>query len=124
MNKRFVIAAALLAALMPMLAFAQDVGEGESTPLDALSTFALWSIAAGFIGTFVVAVINRSHWPSMAKFGVFFVWCCLAAAVTAYFKRELDVANWSRALLLVFVAGQALYMAGKPAIKEIEVATT
>jgi hypothetical protein len=109
---------------MPFLTMAQDTGDGTTTPLDSLSTFALWAIVAGFVGTFIVAVINRAHWPSSAKFGVFFVWCCVAAAADAYFKRELDLSDWSRALLLVFAAGQATYIAGKPAIKEIEVKTT
>jgi peptidoglycan/LPS O-acetylase OafA/YrhL len=123
--KRSIIAlAAFICALVPIVAMAQDTGDGTTTPLDSLSTFALWGIAAGIIGTFVVAVINQYHWPSTLKLGVFFAWCCLAAGVDAYFKRELDLADWSRALLLVFVSGQAMYMAAKPAIKEVEVNTT
>jgi peptidoglycan/LPS O-acetylase OafA/YrhL len=114
---------ALIFALSPIVALAQDTGDGTTTPLDSLSTFALWAIVAGFVGTFVVAVINRSHWNPALKFGVFFVWCCVTAAVDAYFKRELDWADWSRALLLIFAAGQATYIAGKPAIKEIEART-
>jgi peptidoglycan/LPS O-acetylase OafA/YrhL len=124
MNKRIFAVIAVLVAFMPFLALAQDTGDGTTTPLDSLSTFALWGIAAGIIGTFIVAIINQAHWSSTLKFAVFFVWCCLAAAVDAYFKRELDLADWSRALLLVFVSGQAMYMAAKPAIKEVEIATT
>jgi peptidoglycan/LPS O-acetylase OafA/YrhL len=124
MNKKIVALAAVLFALVPIVALAQDTGDGTTTPLDSLSTFALWGIAAGIIGTFVVAIINQYHWPSTVKLGVFFVWCCLAAGVDAYFKRELDLADWSRALLIVFVSGQAMYIAAKPAIKEVEVNTT
>lgn len=124
MNKRIAALVALFAALMPFLAMAQDTGDGTTTPLDSLSTFALWGIAAGIIGTFVVAVLNQAHWPSTLKLAVFFAWSCVAAAVDAYFKRELDLADWSRALLLVFVSGQAMYIAAKPAIKEVETTTT
>jgi peptidoglycan/LPS O-acetylase OafA/YrhL len=124
MNKKIIALAAFICALVPIVAMAQDTGDGTTTPLDSLSTFALWAIVAGFVGSFIVAVINRAHWSSAVKFGVFFVWCCVAAAADAYFKRELDLSDWSRALLLIFVAGQATYIAGKPAIKEIEVRTT
>lgn len=124
MNRKIVALWMVLVALLPWVAFAQDTGEGTTTPLDALSTFALWGIAAGILGTFVVAVLNQAHWPSTLKLGVFFAWCCLAAAVDAYFKRELDLANWSRALLIVFVSGQAMYIAAKPAIKEVELKTS
>ena len=109
--------------LAQAVAYAQDVGEGESTPLDALSDFALWSMAAGFIGTFVVAAINRQRWRSYTKFATFFIWCLVLAAVNSYFTRTLDFDNWVRSLLLVFAAGQATYLAGKPAIKEVEIAT-
>jgi peptidoglycan/LPS O-acetylase OafA/YrhL len=124
MKKLFIASAAFLFALVPIVALAQDTGEGGTTPVDALSTYALWGIAAGIIGTFVAAVINQYHWPSTLKLAIFFVWCCIAAGVDAYFKRELSLADWSRALLLVFVAGQAMYMAAKPAIKEVEIKTT
>lgn len=124
MNRKAVLFLSGFIALMPILALAQDTGDGTTTPLDSLSTFALWGIAAGIIGTFIVAVLNQAHWPSTLKFGVFFVWCCAAAAVDAYFKRELSLADWSRALLLVFVSGQAMYMAARPAIKEVEIKTT
>lgn len=122
MHKRYAVIFAALFALSPIVALAQDTG-GNTTPLDSLSTFALWAVVAGFVGTWVVAVINRAHWSSAMKFGTFFVWCCATAAADAYFKRELDLANWSRALLLVFAAGQATYIAGRPAIKEIEAKT-
>jgi peptidoglycan/LPS O-acetylase OafA/YrhL len=124
MKRSIVVLAAFIFALVPMVAFAQDTGDGTTTPLDSLSTFALWGIAAGIIGTFIVAIINQAHWPSTLKFVVFFAWCCLAAGVDAYFKRELDLADWSRALLIIFVSGQAMYMAARPAIKEVEIKTT
>lgn len=123
MNRKVAIIWAVILALMPITIAAQDVG-GTTTPVDSLSTFALWGIAAGIIGTLITAVVNQAHWPSTLKLTVFFVWCCAAAAVDAYFKRELSLADWSRALLLVFVSGQAMYLAARPAIKEVERRTT
>lgn len=124
MNKKIIALAALSVAFLPMLVIAQDAGDGSSTPWDSLSTYVVWGIAAGFIGSWVMAVVNQTHWPSTAKFVAVFVWCIIASAITAYFKRELDLANWSRSLILVFLASQAMYAAAKPAIKEVEVATT
>lgn len=122
--KVIVVAAILIGALlMTGTALAQGE-EGSGAPaIDQLSDFVKWSIAAGFIGTFIIGAINRAHWSSEVKFLSFFLWCCLAAAVTAYFKRELDFQNWTSSLLAVFVAGQATYLAGKSAVKGVEART-
>jgi hypothetical protein len=40
--------------------------------------------------------------------------------VTAYTKRKLDFDSWFGSALLVFVAGQATYVAGKGVIKAVE----
>lgn len=124
MNRIIVAAAVLFVSLMPMLALAQDTGDGTTTPWDSLSTYVLWGIAAGFLGAWIMGIVNQAHWRSTTKFVTVFIWCVIASAVTAYFKRELDLANWSRSLILVFLASQAMYAAAKPAIKEVEVATT
>lgn len=111
-------------AVSTLTALAQDSGEGGSTSPDSMSTYVLWSIAAGFIGSWVMALLNQTQWPSTWKFATVFVWCVVASAITAYYKRELDVANWSRSLIIVFLASQVMYAAAKPAIKEVEAATT
>lgn len=118
----FTLALALLLLLTTARALAQDAG-GQTTPIDSLSDFALWGIVGGVISSVATAVINRSHWPSALKLTVFFLVCCVTAAGDAYFKRELDVANWSRALLLVTASGWTTYLAAKPAIKEVEAKT-
>jgi hypothetical protein len=92
-------------------------------PPENLSEYSQWSIAAGVIGTFVVAVLNRTRWASDLKFGVFFVWCVLSATVTSYTKRELDFDAWFGSALIVFIAGQATYHTAKGAIKTIEAKT-
>lgn len=97
--------------------------DGGTTPLDQISDFAMWAAIAGFVGTWLVAILNRHAWPSTLKFAVFFAWSCLAAAIDAYLKRELDFDNWVRALLIVFFVGQGTYLAGKSAIKEVEAKT-
>jgi drug/metabolite transporter (DMT)-like permease len=115
--------AVLVAAGWPVLVFAQDTGDGQTTPIDSLSSFALWAIVGGALTSVVTAVINRSHWRSDFKLVVFFALCCLTAAGDAYFKRELSWADWSRALVLVVASGWTTYLAARPAIKQIEVAT-
>lgn len=124
MNRKLVLFLSAFAALMPMIAFAQDTGDGQSTPLDSLSTFALWGIVGGVIASVATAVINRSTWPSTIKLVVFFAVCCVVAAGNAYFNRTLDLADWSRSLLLVVAAGWTTYIAAKPAIVEIEQKTS
>jgi peptidoglycan/LPS O-acetylase OafA/YrhL len=124
MKKLFVALMAVSVALLPMLALAQVDTGGTTTPLDSMSSYALWSIAAGFIGAWVMALVNQAHWSSILKFATVFVWCMIAAGVTAYFKRELNLADWSRSLVLVFVSAQVMYAAAKPAIKQVELKTT
>jgi peptidoglycan/LPS O-acetylase OafA/YrhL len=124
MKKLFVALVALFCATVPSLAMAQVDTGGTTTPLDSMSSYALWSIAAGFIGAWVMALVNQSHWSSILKFATVFVWCMIAAGITAYFKRELNLADWSRSLVLVFVSAQVMYAAAKPAIKQVEIATS
>jgi hypothetical protein len=110
-------------AFLAFVLFAQTV-DGQTTPLDQMSDYALWALVAAFVDVFVVAFINQQHWQSTTKFAVFFLWCVLTAAVDAYCQRSLDWHNWSRALLFVFALGQILYIAGKNAIKEFKAQTT
>lgn len=121
--KRLIPFLAVVAAVMPLVALAQDTGDGTTTPIDSLSTFALWGIVGGALTSVVTAAINRSKWPSDVKLGVFFALCCVTAGLNAYFNRSLDLANWSRSLLLVVAAGWTTYLAAKPAIKTIETRT-
>lgn len=102
----------------------QDSGEGQSTPLDALSDYALYAALLGFVGTYVAAFINRQHWPDYLRFGTFFVYSVVAAAGDAYVARELDWSNWVRAFLVVMVSGIGFYHLNKGAIKAFEAATS
>lgn len=111
-------------ALLPMMALAQDVGDGTTTPLDSLSTYALWAIVGGAITSGVTALINQAHWKSVTKLGVFLGLCCVTAGVDAYFNRTLNLSDWSRALVFVVASGWTTYLATKGAIKQVEVATT
>ena len=112
-------------ALLPMVAMAQDgSGGGNTNPLDNLSDFALWAILGGAISSLATSVLNQAHWKSVTKFIMYFIVCTVVAAGDAYFKRELDFHNWSRALIFVLASGWVTFLAGKPAIKEIEVNTT
>lgn len=127
--KRSWFAAIVLVAVAFLLkvdfTLAQEAtGDGLTTPLDSLSTFALWSIVGGAVSSVATSVINQKHWQSTTKLVVFFVACVLVAAGNAYFNRSLDLANWSRSLVLVVASGWTTYYASKGAIKEIEAKTT
>jgi hypothetical protein len=122
--KRYWILAAVAAALWPMLALAQDVGDGTTTPLDSLSDFTMWAVLGGAITSGAAALLNQSHWKSLTKLAVFLVICMVTAGLDAYFKRELDFENWSRALLVVAFSGWGVYLAARPALKQLEAATT
>lgn len=111
-------------ALWPMMVLAQGAPGGEATPLDQLSTFALWSIVGGAITSGVTALINQAHWKSVTKLGVFLGLCCVTAAIDAHFNRTLNLSDWSRSLLLVVASGWGTYLATKGAIKQVEAATT
>lgn len=123
-RRAIIVFFALAAILWPLAALAQGAPGGETTPADNLSDFAMWGIFLGFAGTYVAALINRSHWPDYLRFGTFFVWSIVAAAGDAYFKRELDWHNFTHAFLLVLVAGIGFYNFNKGSIKAVEAATT
>lgn len=114
----------LVLSLAPMTVLAQAVDNGATTPVDAMSDYALYAVFLGFIGTYVAAAINRLHWPDYVRFGTFFAWSVLAAAGDAFFKRELDWHNWSHAFLFVLVAGIGFYNLNKGAVKAFEAATS
>lgn len=125
MSRRMVVVFAALAALLwPMIAFAQNVGDGTTTPLDSLSDYAMWAILGGAITSGAAALLNQYHWKSITKLAIFLVVCMVTAGLDAYFKRELDFENWSRALLVVAFSGWGVYLAAKPALKQLEAATT
>lgn len=105
-------------------ALAQENSDGMSTPIDSLSTFALWAIVGGAISSVATGFINQQYWRPATKLIVFFIVCVVVAAGNAYFNRELDLANWSRSLLLVVASGWLTYLASKSAIKDIEARTT
>lgn len=119
----WMVVGALAAVLWPLVVVAQDTGTGDSTSIDALSNFALWSIVGGAITSVVTAFINRSRWKSTTKLGTFFALCCFTAAGNAYFQRSLNFDDWVRSLLIVVASGWVTYLAAKPAIKQIEAET-
>lgn len=106
-------------ALWPALVSAQDTGDGTTTPLDSLSDYALFSLILGYLTPWVVEVINRNRWHPTIKYGSFFAFCSLSAALTAHYTRNLDFANWSRSLLLVLAAAIVSYQTGKKAINAL-----
>lgn len=107
------------------ISLAQEAqGDGLTTPLDSLSTFALWSMVGGAASSVATSVLNQKHWQATTKFLVFFVVCVLVAAGNAYFNRTLDLANWSRSLVLVVASGWTTYYASRGAIKQLEEKTT
>lgn len=125
MNRLTIILAALMAALMPLLALAQETNPPPGTPpLDGLSNFALWSLIAGFATPWIVAVINRQRWGSEVKYGMFLFVCIVTSGINSAFNRSLVWDDWVRSLLLVVAAGVATYMTGKKAISAVEAATS
>lgn len=99
------------------------IDEG-TTPADSIGDFTKLNIFLGIVGTVVVAFINKAHWPSDIKLGVLAVYCMAAAAFSAYVKRELNLDNWTDALIAVVISSQAFYVVAKPGIKVIEARTT
>lgn len=124
MNRRIWFVAAVLIALGPSVVFAQGAPGGEATPIDHVSDFAMWAIIGGFVTSVVTGVINRSHWASDVKLGVFLALCVVTSGLDAWFKRELDFHNVSRALLVVVASGVTTYLATKPAIQKLETRTS
>lgn len=122
--KRIILPFVALVAILPLSALAQGAPGGETTPLDGLSTFALWSIIGGAVTSGVTALINQYHWKSVTKLAVFLTLCCVTAGINAYFNRTLDAHDWARSLMLVVASGWTTYIATKGAIKQVEVATT
>lgn len=116
----------LLAAFVALMTIDQALaatGEATTSPAQ-MSNYALYGILLGFIGTYVTAFINRCHWPNYLRFGTYFVWSVIASAGDASVTRDLDWHNWSRAFLVVLVAGIAFYNLNKGAIKDFEAATS
>lgn len=109
---------------LPTVSLAQDTGDGSTTPIDSLSNFALFSILSGFVGTYVCAFLNRVTWPDYVRFGTFFVWSVVVAAINAYLTRTLNFDDWVRSFLLVIVSGIAFYNLNKGSIKAFEQATS
>jgi hypothetical protein len=120
----FLLLPAVLVALAPVAALAQQVAGDTTTSPSQMSDYALYGILLGFVGTYVAAFINRIHWHDTYRFLTFFVWSVLASAGDAAFARSLDWHNWSRAFLVVLVSGIAFYQANKGAIKAFEASTS
>ncbi len=124
MRRMYVAIAAVGLAWWPMMALAQESVTDRSTPLDDISDFTLWAVLGGALTSGVAAILNQQHWKSLTKLAIFLVCCMVTAGLDAYFKRELDFENWSRALLVVAFSGWGVFLAARPAIKQIEAATT
>lgn len=119
----FLVAAFAFLAV-PAIAFAQDAGDRGTTSPDAISSFTAWAIIGGAIASVGTALVNQIHWPPIARLVVFFVICCVTAGIDAYANRELDLSNWSRALIVVVAAGWTTFLATRPALKDLELRTT
>ena len=118
--KRWLTVAVVLLGFLAFAGMAQAQDQGGTTSPSSMSDFALWSIISGAALTYVAAFINNVTWPGYARFGTFFGFSLVVAALNAHFTRELDFHNWTRSLLLVVAAGIIFYNLNKGAIKTFE----
>lgn len=97
---------AVMFALWPMIAFAQDVTSNAEEVNGTPTNMIMWSAVVGFFLPAGIAVINRQRWRSEYKGICAFVICMIAAAGTAFFNGDLrevkDIAT--AALVVVFTA--------------------
>jgi peptidoglycan/LPS O-acetylase OafA/YrhL len=123
MERRWFVVLAVAVAIWPAFVLAQDTGTGETTSIDALSNFALWSLLGGSITSLATSIIGRARWQSETKLAAFFVLSCITAGINAYFNRSLNFDDWVRSLMIVLVSGIATYHATKPAMRAIDAKT-
>jgi peptidoglycan/LPS O-acetylase OafA/YrhL len=108
MRRLFTIIALLL-ALLPMLALAQD-GNGDGAELEPDTSVAMWGLIVGFAMPAVIAALNRKRWSSTAKGLCAFVCSLVAAAGTAFFAGDLaNPSDYITAALVVFVGAIGSY---------------
>lgn len=124
MTRAKYLVAVLLGLLLSLCYVGVTLAQGdinvEVTSPIGMSDFQLWSIITGAATTYVAAFINRTSWRSDVRFATFFVLGCIVSAGNAYWHRELDFANWSRAMLLVIGSGVTWYTLNKGAVKSFE----
>lgn len=122
--RRVGILFALLVGLLPMAALAQTVADGGTTPVRDMSNFVLWGLITGPLTSYAAGMINKLHWPSDVRFGVFFVLALVVAAGNAYFNADLDMHDWLRSALMVVASGVAWYEVNKGAVRALTARTS
>ena len=126
MNRRIWIVCAVLVALgWPVAALAADPTPlSTTTPWDSISDFVAWAIGSGVLASIATAVFVKWHARPIFKVVAYLAICCVAAAINAYTKRELDLHDWSRALILTVMSGWGFYRLSKTAMDELSLITT
>jgi peptidoglycan/LPS O-acetylase OafA/YrhL len=94
--------------------------------VNGLSDLALWSLIVGFISPWLIAVIQQPGWSKGLRSVVTFVWCIVAAGVTALLQGDLGVRSLLSAILLVFAMTLVTYqgLAKNAGAKTIEAKTS
>lgn len=89
-----------------------------------LSNLELWSTVTGFAVPFVTAAISSSRWSSTMRWLAFVVVALVVAFVTTWLTGNLSHHDLLRSGLIVAIAGQAAYHSFKPAVHEVQDATS
>lgn len=94
------------------------------TTAPTVSTAEMWSAIAALAVPFIVAMIVAEHWSSTAKFIAFAVVACVVAFVTTWLTGTLSRHDLLRSALIVIGAAQLAYHSFKPAVNEVQNATS
>lgn len=69
----------------------------------------MWSLLVGLALPALIAVVNRSHWPSWVRALVAVATSVVAGGGTAYLTGQLTAVTWVHAALVVAVAAVGSY---------------
>ncbi len=115
-----VFVVALFAALLPMVAFAQDAVTDNTNKIDGLSDTQIWGIISGAIISYASAWINRSHWPSDRRFFTFFVLGLIMTFITTVITTTVTLQHLGHTILYVVGGGVVWYSVNRGAVKAFE----
>lgn len=77
--------------------------------LSTVDDSTMWAGIVGFGMPAVIALLNQCRWDSRIKAVVAFGACLLAALGTVWAQGDVDVRNWVRTSMIVFVAAIGTY---------------
>lgn len=78
--------------------------------MDLPGTADMFTVIVGFFLPLLVAVINKSTWPSYVRGVVSFLACLVFSAIDVFFvKNAATPENWARTFITIFFLAIATY---------------